>query len=86
MSTTQIPTIDMKVRRFAMQIQYSMIALVLMSVFPLRARAQDSHSHKTTQDQKRKGANLSKWSANRPSASKTWERLRESIIPLCSAA
>jgi len=60
MSTTQIPTIDMKVRRFAMQIQYSMIALVLMSVFPLRARAQDSHSHKTTQDQKRKGGELVK--------------------------
>ena len=51
MSTTQIPTIDMKVRQFATQFQYSMIALVLMSVCPLRALAQDGHSHTPTAQQ-----------------------------------
>ena len=45
MSTSQIPTINMKVRRFATQFQYSMIALVLMNVCPSRALAQDGHSH-----------------------------------------
>ena len=41
MSTAQIP---MRVRQFATQLQYSMIALVLVSVCPLRALAQDSHT------------------------------------------
>jgi hypothetical protein len=38
----------MKVGRFATQFQYSMIALVLMSVWPSRAQAQDGHSHTLT--------------------------------------
>ena len=41
----------MKVGRFATQFQHSMIALVLMSVCPLRALAQDGHSHALTQQQ-----------------------------------
>ncbi|MBZ5550867.1 MAG: hypothetical protein LAO22_23405 [Acidobacteriia bacterium] len=48
MSTAQIPTLGMKVREFATQFQYSVIALVLMSVCPLRALAQDGHSHPVT--------------------------------------
>src|SRR5581483_3663018 len=42
MNTPQFP---MKFRQFATQLQYSMMALVLMSVFPLHILAQDSHSH-----------------------------------------
>jgi hypothetical protein len=38
----------MKVGRFATQFQYSMIALVLMSVCASRALAQDGHSHTLT--------------------------------------
>jgi hypothetical protein len=48
MSTAQLPTIDMKVRRFATQLQYFLIALVLVSVCPLLALAQDGHSHTLT--------------------------------------
>ena len=44
-------TINMKVRRFATQFQYSMIALVLMNVCPSRALAQDGHSHTPTPQQ-----------------------------------
>ena len=51
MSTTQIPTIDKKVRQFARRSQYSTIALILMSVCPLRSLAQDGHSHAPTQPQ-----------------------------------
>ena len=58
MSTWRFPTINMKFRRFVMQLQYATIALVLTSVCPSRALAQDGHSHKptgqqyeTTQDQ-----------------------------------
>ena len=50
MTTSQVPGI-MKVRRFATQFQYSMIALVLMNVSPLRALAQDGHSHTQTSQQ-----------------------------------
>ncbi|HMF78492.1 MAG TPA: hypothetical protein VK604_22735 [Bryobacteraceae bacterium] len=46
MSTLQVPTINRKARRFATQFKYSMIALVLTSVSPSRALAQDGHSHK----------------------------------------
>jgi hypothetical protein len=38
-------TIHLKVRRFAMQFQYSMIALVLLNVCPSRALAQEGQSH-----------------------------------------
>jgi hypothetical protein len=41
----------MKVRRIATQVQYSMIALILMSVGSLRALAQDDHSHMLTAQQ-----------------------------------
>ena len=51
MSTTQIPTIDKKARQFARRSQYSTIALILMSVCPLRSLAQDGHSHAPTQQQ-----------------------------------
>ena len=44
MSTPQIPT---KVRKF-WQFHYSMVALVLMGICPLRALAQDAHSHTMT--------------------------------------
>ena len=44
-------TIDLKVRRFAMQFQYSMIALVLLSVCPSRALAQEGHSHTAASQQ-----------------------------------
>jgi hypothetical protein len=46
MSTSQI---HMKVRQLATQVLYSMIALVLMNVCPLRALAQDVHSHTVNQ-------------------------------------
>ena len=39
---------NMKVRRFATQLQYSLIALVLINVCPSRAMAQDGHSHTAT--------------------------------------
>jgi hypothetical protein len=50
MSTAQIPTLRTRVRQFTTPIQYSMIALVLMSVCPLRGLAQD-HSHTMTRQQ-----------------------------------
>jgi hypothetical protein len=46
MSTSQI---QMKVRQLATQVQYSMIALVLMNVCSLRTLAQDAHSHTVNQ-------------------------------------
>ena len=45
MSTTQIRNMKVKVRQFVTQFQYSVIALALLSVCPLRALAQDGHSH-----------------------------------------
>ena len=48
MNTMQISTFEMKFRQFATQLQYAMIALVLMSLCPLRALAQDGHSHTMT--------------------------------------
>src|ERR1700730_8321378 len=51
MSTSQVPIINMKVRRFATQFQCSMLALVLMNVCPSRAMAQDGHSHTPTPQQ-----------------------------------
>src|SRR5258705_13553807 len=44
MGTAQIRIIDLKFRQFARQLQYSMIALVLMSFWVSRALAQDDHS------------------------------------------
>jgi hypothetical protein len=67
MSTAQIPTINITIRQLATRFQYSMIALVLMSVCPLRTLAQDGHSHTQTQqhqeltaDQKTKASALLK--------------------------
>jgi hypothetical protein len=48
---TQFPTTNLKVRRFATQLQYSVIALVLMYVCSSRALAQDDHSHTPTQQE-----------------------------------
>jgi hypothetical protein len=45
MSTTQISTLSTRVRRFATPIRYSMIALVLMSIYAVRTVAQVGHSH-----------------------------------------
>jgi hypothetical protein len=42
-------TINMKNRRLATPIQYSVMALVLMNVCPSRIMAQDGHSHAPTQ-------------------------------------
>ena len=51
MITGQVPTLHMKFKQFATQFQCSMIALVLMSVCPMRALAQESHSHTAQQNQ-----------------------------------
>ena len=51
MRTTRFPTFVTKVRQFATQFQYSVIALVLLSVCPLRSLAQDGHSHTQTPQQ-----------------------------------
>ena len=48
MNTSQVTTIHPKSRRFAAQIQYSLLALVFMSIGPSHALAQDGHSHTTT--------------------------------------
>jgi hypothetical protein len=48
MSSAQISSIDMKVRKFVTQCQYCMIALILVSACCLRAAAQDNHSHNIT--------------------------------------
>jgi hypothetical protein len=41
----------MKVSRFAIQLQYSMLAVTLLSVWPSRTPAQDDHSHTPTAQQ-----------------------------------
>jgi hypothetical protein len=48
-------TINVKVRRFTMQFQYSTIALALLSVCPSRAMAQDGHSHTPAPQQMTQG-------------------------------
>jgi hypothetical protein len=46
MSTTHVPTLNLKIRQFVSGFQYSMIvALVLMSAWSSRVLAQDDHSH-----------------------------------------
>jgi len=45
MMTAENSTSGMRFKHFATQIQYSVIALVLMSVSPFRALAQGGHSH-----------------------------------------
>jgi hypothetical protein len=48
MTTTQIHTINTKLGQYVRQLQCYVIALILLSVCPLRTLAQDSHSHTTT--------------------------------------
>ena len=48
MSSTQLSPNDMKVRRSEKQLQFFLIAVVLVSVYSLFAVAQDSHSHTQT--------------------------------------
>lgn len=48
MSTTQVRSMQTKVRRLVTHFQYSVIALALLSVCPLRVLAQDGHSHTMT--------------------------------------
>src|SRR4051794_29051799 len=45
MGTSQVPAINIKVRRFATQFQFSLIALALINVIPSRVLAQEDHSH-----------------------------------------
>jgi hypothetical protein len=47
MTTSELPITNMRARRFATPLQYSMVAtaLVLISVSPSRALAQEGHSH-----------------------------------------
>jgi hypothetical protein len=65
MIATHFPT-GMKVRQFTPQFKYSIIALILMSVFSVRALTQDGHSHTLTshqgitQDQKGRASELIK--------------------------
>jgi hypothetical protein len=49
MSFISTEAFTMKVRQFATQFQYSIVALVLMSVCPLLAGAQEGHSHMQVQ-------------------------------------
>lgn len=58
MTTILIPTMDMKVRQLTPRFKYSLIALILLSVFSVRALTQDGHSHGQTQDQKGKASEL----------------------------
>ena len=51
MNTPQLPTSHMKALQFAKQFQSFMISLMLISAWPLRALAQDSHSPTTQQQQ-----------------------------------
>lgn len=60
MSTTQIRTIGVRVGRFATQFGFSMIGLVLLSISPSLALAQEGHSHTMTPEQKRKAGALIK--------------------------
>ena len=53
MTTSEHPIINVRARRFATPLQYSMVAtaLVLISVSPSRALAQEGHSHAQTTPQ-----------------------------------
>ena len=51
MKTSEVSTTNMKIRRFATQLQYSTLALVLMNVCPSRVMAQEGHSHTPTSQQ-----------------------------------
>jgi hypothetical protein len=51
MGTSQVPAINVKVRRLAKQFQFSLIALALINVIPSRALAQEDHSHASAPQQ-----------------------------------
>jgi len=51
MTTTQMSTMAVKVRQFAKQSQYSILAFVLMSVWPSCLPAQEAHSHSPQQQE-----------------------------------
>src|SRR4051812_39013643 len=51
MNTTEVRSMNMKIRRFAAPIQFSMIALAFLNVCPSRALAQHEHSHMSTTQQ-----------------------------------
>jgi hypothetical protein len=74
MGTAQIP---MRVRQFATQLQYSMIALVLVSVCPLRALSQDSHNHNVTQQNQEPATDQSKQSTLLKIVREATERFRD---------
>lgn len=58
MTAVLIPTMDLKVRQLTPRFKYSLIALILLSAFSLRALAQENHSHGQTPDLKGKGSEL----------------------------
>ncbi|HMH15918.1 MAG TPA: hypothetical protein VK578_22660 [Edaphobacter sp.] len=63
MSTTRFVTFVTKVRQFAIQSQYFLISLVLLSMNPLRSLAQDGHSHPSQQQQEQTPEQKSRASA-----------------------
>jgi hypothetical protein len=65
MKISEVSTMNRKVRRFATQLQYSMLALVLINAGSSRALAQEGHSHtqtlqQMTSEQQRKAGALLK--------------------------
>jgi hypothetical protein len=63
MRISEVSTINTKVRQFATRLQYSMLALALVSVYPACAMAQEGHSHPShdpTPEQQRKAGALLK--------------------------
>src|SRR6476646_9596414 len=63
MRISEVSTINTKVRQFATRLQYSMLALALVSVYPACAMAQEGHSHQShdpTPEQQRKAGALLK--------------------------
>jgi hypothetical protein len=67
----------MKVRRFATQLQYSMIALALMNVCPSRALARDGHSHTPPQQQEMTPDQRSKAGALLKAVRESTERFKD---------
>ena len=49
MNIVQLPAVNPRVRRFAAQVQCSVIAVILINAYSWCALAQDSHSHTETQ-------------------------------------
>jgi hypothetical protein len=51
MSITHVRSLNLRVRIFTKQLQYSMIVLALLSAVPVRMLAQDGHAHPTPNQQ-----------------------------------